>query len=375
MIDVKFKEFIKLNRGFDLPNDKMVFGEYPVVASTNIKGFHNNFKVKAPCVVTGRSGSLGTVQYIINDCVPLNTSLYVKDFKGNLPKYVYYYLKTMHLESFNSGAGVPTLNQNHLHNIKLKIHDYSTQQKVADILSAYDDLIENNNQRIDLLEKAAQNLYKEWFVRFRFPNHKQTKFEKGLPKGWEARRLSEIVNTQYGYTASAESDEVGPKFLRITDIAQEKLMWDNVPYCKIESKDILKYLIEPGDILVARTGATAGYAKRINKKSPEAVFASFLVRLKPLDKKLSLMIGMVVESEQYKGFIQAIATGAAQPQANAKLLTLFSMVVPDNSTIDMFNSIVEPMKDKLENLQNQNSNLIKQRDLLLPRLMSGNLEL
>lgn len=307
-----------------------------------------------------------------------NDVLVLRANKDENAKFLYYVLADNNFFNYSTvtSKGTKMPRGSKMAIMKYLVPDISIdiQQKIADILSAYDDLIENNNRRIELLEKASQNLYREWFVRFRFPNYNQTKFEKGIPKGWEAKKLSEIVITQYGYTASAESDEVGPKFLRITDIAQKNLIWDDVPYCRIENKDILKYLIEPGDIIVARTGATVGYAKRINKKSPEAVFASFLVRLKPIDKKFSLMIGMVVESEQYKSFIQAIATGAAQPQANAKLLTLFSMVVPDNNTIDMFNSIVEPMKDKLENLQNQNSNLIKQRDLLLPRLMSGKLE-
>ncbi|MDP4181809.1 MAG: restriction endonuclease subunit S, partial [Bacillota bacterium] len=278
------------------------------------------------------------------------------------------------INSMTGASGRQRADRGFIVNLKILIPPLPTQQKIADILSAYDDLIENNNSRIELLEKVAQNLYKEWFARFRFPNYKETKFENGLPLGWKIFKLSELVETQYGYTASAESENGGPKFLRITDIAQKNLNWGNVPYCKIEEKELLKYLLEEGDILVARTGATVGYAKRINKNSPQAIFASFLVRLKPKNKKLGLMIGMVVESEQYKSFIQAIATGAAQPQANAQLLTLFSMIVPDDNLVNSFNSIVEPINDQIENLLMKNRNLIKQRDLLLPRLMSGKLE-
>ena len=112
---VRFDDFIKLNRGFDLPDSMIVQGQYPVVASTNIKAYHNEYKIDGPAVATGRSGSLGKVQYIEGKCWPLNTALYVKDFKGNFPKFVFYYLQTMHLEQYNAGVGVPTLNQNHLH--------------------------------------------------------------------------------------------------------------------------------------------------------------------------------------------------------------------------------------------------------------------
>ena len=104
MINVKFKDFITLQRGFDLPKNKRSKGKYPVIASTSIDGFHNNYKVNPPGIVTGRSGSLGFVQYINNKFWPLNTTLWVKDFKGNIPKYVFYLLKTLHLEKYNSGV-------------------------------------------------------------------------------------------------------------------------------------------------------------------------------------------------------------------------------------------------------------------------------
>lgn len=217
--------------------------------------------------------------YYIKDGCPKNAIastgfVVIRATEKSDSRFIYYLITEKsfvdYLSMVAKGSAYPAVDTEDFKKAKIKLPLLSIQQKIADILSAYDDLIENNNHRIELLEKSAQNLYKEWFVRFRFPNYKQTKFEKGLPKGWEVKRLSEIVNTQYGYTASAESDEVGPKFLRITDIAQQKLTWDDVPYCKIGKNDILKYLIEPGDILIARTGATVGYAKRINKRSPKA---------------------------------------------------------------------------------------------------------
>ncbi|MDY6853907.1 MAG: restriction endonuclease subunit S [Thermodesulfobacteriota bacterium] len=124
-----FNNFIKLNRGFDLPNHSIKVGNYPVVASTSVKAYHNSYKVTPPCVVTGRSGSLGSVQYVKEKCWPLNITLYVKDYKGNLPAYVYYFLQTMHLENFNAGAGVPTLNQNHLHKLKINLPPLPIQKK------------------------------------------------------------------------------------------------------------------------------------------------------------------------------------------------------------------------------------------------------
>ena len=136
-IEDSFDSFIRLKRGYDLPQSNIVLGKYPVVASAAIKEYHNNFKANSPGVVTGRSGSLGSVQYISTKYWPLNTTLYVRDFKGNFPKYVYFFLKLMHLENFNSGAGVPTLNQNHLHKLTIKIPPLPIQKKIAAVLSVW----------------------------------------------------------------------------------------------------------------------------------------------------------------------------------------------------------------------------------------------
>ncbi|CAM4414597.1 restriction endonuclease subunit S [Zobellia nedashkovskayae] len=148
---IRFRKFIKLNRGFDLPNEKIIHGKYPVVASTSIKAFHNEYKVKAPCIVTGRSGSLGSVQFVNQNSWPLNTSLYVKDFMGNSVYFVYYFLKLLNLERYNSGAGVPTLNQNHLHGIQLNLPDKSLQQN-------FDEIIAPIFMEIDLLNKKNKLL-------------------------------------------------------------------------------------------------------------------------------------------------------------------------------------------------------------------------
>ena len=168
---IKFKDFITLQRGFDLPKKDMIEGSVPVIGSTSIIGYHNQFKISPPGVITGRSGSLGIIQYITKNYWPQNTSLWTKDFKGNLPRYVYYFLQTLDLKNFNSGAGVPTLNRNHLDTLEIQVHNYQDQEKIAAILSAYDDLIENNTRRIKILEEMAQALYREWFVEFRFPGH------------------------------------------------------------------------------------------------------------------------------------------------------------------------------------------------------------
>lgn len=203
----EFKDFVTLQRGFDLPKSQMKEGEVPVLGSNCIIGYHNEAKIEAPGVVTGRSGTLGLVQYTETPYWPHNTALWVKDFKGNFPKFVYYKLQTMHLENFNGGASVPTLNRNSLDTILVSIPDYDTQHRIADILSAYDDLIENNRRRINLLEQSAHLLYKEWFIRLRFPGHEHVKIIDGIPEGWERKVICNVCETIGGGTPSTKQPE------------------------------------------------------------------------------------------------------------------------------------------------------------------------
>src|SRR5207248_7176452 len=129
-------------------------------------------------------------------------------------------------------SGVPHINLGILKDFKITLPEIDCQQRAADILSAYDDLIENNRRRMSLLEEAARQLYREWFVRLRFPGHEHTRIANGVPEGWQRQTLAEVCESiDYGHTASAEKDEVGPKFLRITDIVPEVIDWASVPYC------------------------------------------------------------------------------------------------------------------------------------------------
>jgi type I restriction enzyme S subunit len=171
----------------------------------------------------------------------------------------------------------------------------------------------------------------------------------GMSVTWDTRLLRDICqNVQYGYTASATDEPIGPKFLRITDIVPETIDWPSVPHCEIEHKKKDKYLLKKGDIVIARTGATTGYAKYI-KATPESIFASYLVRLQLIDEVDPRYVGYVVESEAYKEFIQANWGGAAQPNANAQILTSFHIPLPPLPTQQKIAAILSAYDDLIEN--------------------------
>jgi type I restriction enzyme, S subunit len=161
--------------------------------------------------------------------------------------------------------------------------------------------------------------------------------------------LAEIAEeVRYGYTASASVESVGPKFLRITDIVPDLIHWGSVPYCTISAKDRNKYLLRDGDIVIARTGATVGYAKSL-RHPPESVFASYLVRVRVAEENDARYVGLVVMSHDYKQFVVANAGGAAQPNANAKVLASYPVPLPPLKTQQKIASVVSAYDALIEN--------------------------
>ena len=153
-------DLIEFQRGYDLPKSEFKVGNIPVVSSNGILGYHNQAKVKGPGITIGRSGTVGLPHFINEDFFPHNTALFIKDFKGNFPKYIFYLLKTLSLNDRGSGSGVPTMNRNHLHPLKVFAHlDLITQQKIASVLTALDSKIELNNRINAELEAMAKTLY------------------------------------------------------------------------------------------------------------------------------------------------------------------------------------------------------------------------
>ena len=166
---------------------------------------------------------------------------------------------------------------------------------------------------------------------------------------WRETTLADACErVDYGYTASASDDPELPRFLRITDIVGPHIDWSKVPGCAIDSTKLKKYAVDDGDIVVARTGATVGYAKRI-RNHPTAVFASYLVRFRAREGVVPAFLGAVVESQSYKTWVQQNAGGAAQPNANAKLLGAFPLHLPDEGTQRRIGLLLDALADLIEN--------------------------
>jgi len=369
---IKLGEAVTFQRGFDITKAEQTPGEVPIVSSSGVSSTHNKSKVTGPGVIIGRKGTLGTVHFIRQDYWPHDTTLWVKDFKGNNPQFIAYFVRTLKLETFDTGSSNPTLNRNHLHKINVIFpKEPKTQRKIAAILTAYDDLIDTNKRRIALLENMAEEIYREWFVRMRFPGHQNTKLAKGLPEGWEAQPISGFAAFKYGYTESAIIDNALPKFLRITDINKSSFVnWSTVPNCPISDTDYNKLQLRKHDILIARMADPGRVA--IVESDVRAVFASYLIKIhydkllvKPYFLFYTLSMGAFLD------YFRGANSGATRGSINASLIGKTKIVVPLYSVQSQFEELVIPIREQLLKLLIVNQNITDTRDLLLPRLISG----
>ena len=364
-----FDNFIKLNRGFDLPEKDIVEGVYPIVASTSIKAFHKDYKINPPAVVTGRSGSLGVVQYITKKCWPLNTSLYVKNFKGNIPKYVFYFLKTLRLENFNSGVGVPSLNQNHLHKLTIKIPPLPIQRKIAAVLSAYDDLIENNNRRIAILEKMAEELYREWFVRLRFPGHEKVNIVKGVPEGWEVKELATICYDERRLIRKKNiSDKT--RYIGLEHISPKSTIIKEFGYARNIQSD--KLIFNPMDILY---GKIRPYLHKISIAHFSGVCSSDTIVIKSKTSEYQAFVYLTVSSDSFVDLATTASTGTKMPRADWDFLSRQKIVIPNSKLLKTFQKLFDNLFSSICNYQKKSEILTTTRDRLLSRLMSGKIDL
>ncbi|UZD23473.1 restriction endonuclease subunit S [Algoriphagus halophytocola] len=401
--EVRLSDLITLQRGFDITKKDQKEGDIPVISSGGISSFHNEFKVEGPGVVIGRKGTLGTVFYNEGNFWPHDTSLWVKDFKGNEPKFIYYLLQVLHFEKFDAGAANPTLNRNHVHSLKLLVPKKQYRSTIASILSAYDDLIENNNQRIKLLEEMAEEIYKEWFVRMRFPGYQDCKFfdkegnevpqgtEGATPEGWEVRKLRDClahyIGGGWGEEFPKGKNIIPAHVIRGTDIPNFNLGKLNFEVLRYHTESNLSSRIcEPNDIIFEVSGGTEdqslGRTSFITRSAlvrfDAPVIAASFCKLVRVDKNIispyyiNSMLNRMYSTGETKVF-QVQSTGISNYQFE-DFLDSTKVPVPEQSIQSQFEEIIAPMIDELHALGSKNQVLQETRDLLLPRLISGKLD-
>ena len=375
-MEYKFAELFKWTSGKPISPSA---GSIPVYGSNGIIGYTDIAKYENK-IILGRVGAYcGSVAYCPSEFNATdNTLITTCDTSKILYYFAYYLLKLYNLNSFAGGAAQPLITQSILKRLKCDIPDLEAQRRIASILSAYDNLIENNNRRIRLLEQMAENLYKEWFVRFRFPGHEKVEMENGLPKGWPIKKLGEFIKFERGVGYGSKDIENGENVL---------LSMNNIrPYGGFirdysrpfsgKYKEIQK--VKKGDLIMSITDMTQdrriiGYTGIVPPGKDNRIICTHLIKLSS-EVSHSYFLNGLFNYSNLSRIIAERATGANVLGLTADILKKVKTLLPPKELQLQYVRRVTPIIEECFSLQDRNENLTRQRDLLLPRLMSGKLE-
>jgi type I restriction enzyme, S subunit len=388
MINFKTKrlgDFLNFQRGFDLLSKERLNGKIPVISSSGITGFHNEYKVKGDGVIIGRKGTLGSVHYSECDYWPHDTTLWVTDFKGNYPKFIYYFLPLLDLKKYDVGSSNPTLNRNFIHEIIVSLPDFITQKKIAAVLSALDAKIEVNNRINAELENLAKTIYDYWFVQFDFPNedgkpykasggemvyHPELKRE--IPAGWEVITISELMDVKDGTHDSPKPTESGFPLITSKHLLKTGIDFGTAYLISEEDYNNVnkRSKVESNDILISMIG-TIGETYFVKESTINFAIKNIGLFKTSQNVKLSEYIYLHINSFYGKQYFASNISGSIQNYLTLGVLRNIPLIIPIDKILDSFILKVKPTYQKIHLNNQQNQQLTQLRDWLLPLLMNG----
>ena len=402
-------DVLTLQRGMDLPTQDRNNGHVPIVASNGVVGYHNVAPVKGPGVIIGRSGSIGGGQYVIEDFWPLNTTLWVKDFKGNNPRFCYYLLRSIDFSGLNAGSGVPTLNRNHLHPMPLVCPSVEEQILISELLGALDDRIALLRETNTTLEAIAQALFKSWFVDFDPVRAKQEgrepedmdadtaalfpdSFEESelglVPVGWRVQTIGDVCDFQNGYAFKSnemtKTIEDTYKIFKMGNIKKGgglNRAGTKDYFEKEKSKNLDRYLVKKGDLLMCMTDmknnvALLGHTALMDVDDQFLLNQRVgLLRSKNAEIANFPFLYILTNSDSFIEDLRSRANSGVQVNLSTSEIKETKFILPSKEVHYRFNEIVEAIQEKIFSLEQQQDSLSEIRDTLLPRLISGQLRL
>ena len=366
-------EEIELCYGKGLPKKNRIPGPYPVFGSNGIVGSHNEFLVEGPGIIIGRKGSVGEVKFSKNNFWPIDTTYYLKVKKKGSIDFWYYFLLTLKLNRMNSHSAVPGLNRDMVYELKKKIPDEKEQHRIAKILSDLDSKIELLQKQNKTLEAIAQAIFKHWFVDFEFPNEEGKPYKssggemvlneelgKEIPKGWESRRLEELFEFVKGKKPRRVSEQYNENYL--PQILIETLDGKNPVFADLEKM----ILVDKKNPIMVMDGASSG---RI-EIGFIGVLGSTLALLKINNSDFNNIVYYFLKTKEED--INKNTTGTSIPHTDKNKVYNYEVSLPENNNLanrfqketSIIISKITLNKEKIRLLQ-------KTRDLLLPKLMSG----
>lgn len=393
LAEKKLGDIITLHRGYDLPASERTAGDVPVISSSGISGFHNIAKLTGSNVITGRYGTIGEVYYHEGPCWPLNTTLYVEDFKGNNPRYVKYLLELMFSGMLSKGedkSTVPGVDRNVLHDITLPyIAEEKTQALTIELLVHLDKAIEVNEQICREIESLAKIIYDYWFIQFDYPDEKgcpykssggkmvwNDELKREIPERWSVRKLGNLISYSRGisYTGKDISD-AGTPIISLASIDRSgRYIPDGIKYFnqKYDKNKVLK----PYDLVMANTDMTqerAVMGKIIfvpDIFDGDVLSTHHITRIN-VSEELKSYLMMTTQTDWFHEFIKGFSSGTNVLGMDMIGFEDFMLIYPEERVLNAFNDAIFNMYRKIFNTYKENQYLKSLRDFLLPMLMSG----
>ena len=355
-------DFVTLKRGFDLPQQKREDGQVPIFSSSGITGTHSTAMVKAPGVITGRCGTIGEVFYAAEDFWPLNTTLFVEDFHGNDAKFIYYFLKTLEWSKFTSASAVPGINRNTVHKEIVSLPDIETQKRIASTLSMLDEKIKTNVEINDNLEQQAQSYFQELFV------------DNADPE-WSTGTISDLGTVVGGSTPSKAKPEYYTES-GIAWITPKDLSINKSKFVSHGENDITELglknssaVIMPEGTVLFSSRAPIGYiAIAAGEVATNQGFKSVVPKPEIGTPFVYFFLKNTLP------VIEGMASGSTFKEVSGSTMKKVPAVVPDAETLAKFNNFCAPIFAQQRILEEQNQSLATLRDNLLPKLMSGEID-
>ena len=356
----------------DFSNSKKIYTTEKTITEAGLRQSNTKLLNKGDVIVSAR-GTVGKVA-VCGDKMAFNQSCYALSTKDSHilnQDYLFYLLRERikYLKQMAVGGVFNTIIKSTLERIPIDLPDINIQEKIASLLSAYDDLIDTNHRRIHLLEEVGRLLFREWFVYFRFPGHENMKIVKNIPEGWEKEKLNKLVSFKRGVEPGSdnylETYESGSSpFFRVSDLVTRN------PSIFVDEQYAKSALLKKSDIVISLDGSVG-----IVSMGLEGCYSTGIRKLIIKDKKINrAYLYFLMKSHYIQGAINAYAKGTTIQHAGEAIKYLNPLLPPQN-LMDLFDEIINPALNEILILLEQNQKLSQARDLLLPRLMSGAIEL
>jgi len=383
-------------RAQDIKNGLITFKEPKFITSDlrqKLKNYTVNKHDVCITIVGAYVGDVGIVPNHLSGANLTENAVKLTNLKNNFnSQYLKYALLSREaqeaMKKFGSGAAQDKLGIYKIKEIQIPNPPPEIQRKIAGILSAYDRLIENNTRRIEILEEMARSIYREWFVKFRFPGHEQVQMvdsELGLiPEGWEITSLGNHINTQKGYAfKSSWYQEQGIKIVKVSDFTDYSIDISKLVSISEEiAGQYKKHELKANDIIIQTVGSWAsnpqsvvGKVIRVPNIAAKTLLNQNAVKVITKESINQIFLFYSIKNERFKSYIIGCAQGAAsQASITLDAIREFKILLPPSSLLDFLADFVSPMWKLINNLEDKNLNLRCTRDYLLPRLISGEID-